>query len=102
LRRDGAGHDTFIVVAFSPAARGSDKPRGAATFQSVSDRQDVGALVCSVFTYLVVVSVRWIKPTHVGSRAHVKIASRIVSYGFTLLTVYFNSGYITQQEVVDP
>ena len=98
MRRDGAGHDTFIVVAFSPAARGSDKPCGAATFQSVSDRQDAGAL----FTYMFVVSVRWIKPTHVGSRAHVKIASRIVSYGFTLLTVYLNSGYIIRQEVVDP
>jgi len=34
----------------------------------------------SVLQFLVVVSVRWIKPTHVGFRAHVKIASRIVSY----------------------
>jgi len=34
----------------------------------------------SFFTILVVVSMRYIKPTHVGFRAHVKIASRIVSY----------------------
>ena len=32
------------------------------------------------FTILVVVSVQQIKPTHVGFRAHVKIASHIVSY----------------------
>ena len=32
------------------------------------------------FTFLVVVSVRYVKPIHVGFRAHVKIASRIVSY----------------------
>jgi len=34
----------------------------------------------SVLHFLVVVSVRYIKLTHVGFRAHVKIASRIVSY----------------------
>ena len=34
----------------------------------------------SVFTFLVVGSVRYIKLTYVGFRAHVKIASRIVSY----------------------
>ena len=34
----------------------------------------------SVLHFLVVVSVRQIKLTHVGFRAHVKIASRIVSY----------------------
>ena len=34
----------------------------------------------SVLQFLVVVSVRKIKPTHVGFRAHVKTASRIVSY----------------------
>ena len=33
----------------------------------------------SVLQFLVVVSVRYIKPTHVGFRAHVEIASRIVS-----------------------
>ena len=37
-------------------------------------------LVFSVLHLLVVGSVRQIKPTHVGFRAHVKIASRIVSY----------------------
>jgi len=36
----------------------------------------------SVFTLLAVGSVRWIKLTHVGFRAHVKIASRIVSYRY--------------------
>jgi len=34
----------------------------------------------SVLQFLVVVSERQIKPTHVGFRAHVKIASRIASY----------------------
>ena len=34
----------------------------------------------SVFHFLVVGSVRLTKLTHVGFRAHVKIASRIVSY----------------------
>jgi len=34
----------------------------------------------SVLHLLVVVSVRQIKLTHVGFRAHIKIASRIVSY----------------------
>jgi len=34
----------------------------------------------SVLQFLVVVSVRWIKLTHVGFRGHVKIASCIVSY----------------------
>ena len=34
----------------------------------------------SVLQFIVVVSVRYIKPTHVGFRAHVKITSRIVSY----------------------
>jgi len=34
----------------------------------------------SVLHFLVVVSVRWIKLTRVGFRAHVKLASRIVSY----------------------
>ena len=37
----------------------------------------------SVLQFLVVVSVRQIKPIHVGFRAHVKIASRIVSYRTT-------------------
>jgi len=37
-------------------------------------------LVFSVLHFLVVVSVRWIQLTHVGFRAHVKIASRIISY----------------------
>ena len=37
-------------------------------------------LVFFRFTLLVVVSVRELKLTHVGFRAHVKIASRIVSY----------------------
>jgi len=37
----------------------------------------------SVLQFLVVVSVRQIKPTYVGFRAHVKIASRIVSYRTT-------------------
>jgi len=37
-------------------------------------------LVFLFYTLLVVVSVREIKLTHVGFRAHVKIASRIVSY----------------------
>ena len=36
----------------------------------------------SVLHFLVVVSVRYIKLTYVGFRAHVKIASRIVSYAF--------------------
>jgi len=39
------------------------------------------------YTFLVVGSVRWIKLTYVGSRAHVKIASRIVSYAFSALTL---------------
>ena len=34
----------------------------------------------SVLHFLVVVSVRYIKLTHVGCRAHVKIASRFLSY----------------------
>ena len=34
----------------------------------------------SVLQFLVVGSVRYIKLTHLGFRAHVKIASRIVSY----------------------
>ena len=34
----------------------------------------------SVLHFLVVVSVRQIKLTHIGFRAHVKIASHIVSY----------------------
>jgi len=34
----------------------------------------------SVLHFLVVGSVRWIKLTYVGFRAHVKTASRIVSY----------------------
>ena len=38
------------------------------------------ALFFSVLQILVVGSVRYIKPTHVGFRANVKIASRIVSY----------------------
>ena len=36
-------------------------------------------------TLLAVGSVRWIKLTHVGFRAHVKIASRIVSYRIVLV-----------------
>jgi len=36
-------------------------------------------LVFSVLQFLVVVSVRYIKPNHVGFRAHVEITSRIVS-----------------------
>jgi len=34
----------------------------------------------SVLHFVVVVSVRWIRLTHIGFRAHVKIASRTVSY----------------------
>jgi len=41
-------------------------------------------LVFSVLHFLVVVSVRQIKLTHVGFRAHVKIASRIVSYALSV------------------
>jgi len=37
-------------------------------------------LFFSVLHFLVVGSVRWIQLTHVGFRAHVKIASRIISY----------------------
>jgi len=37
-------------------------------------------LVCVFLHFLVVGSVRWIELTHVGFRAHVKIASRVVSY----------------------
>jgi len=37
-------------------------------------------LVFLFYNFLVVVSVRYIKATYVGFRAHVKIASRIVSY----------------------
>ena len=37
-------------------------------------------LVFLLLHFLVVGSVREIKPTHIGFRAHVKIASRIVSY----------------------
>jgi len=37
-------------------------------------------LFCLLLHFLVVVSVRWIEATHVGFRAHVKIASRLVSY----------------------
>ena len=40
----------------------------------------------SVFTLLVVGSMRQIKLTHVGFRAHVNIASRIVSYTVLVLT----------------
>jgi len=41
----------------------------------------------SVFTLLVVAFVRQIKLTHVGFRAHVKIASRIVSYRTRYLVI---------------
>jgi len=41
----------------------------------------------SVFHFLVVGSVRYIKLTRVGFRAHVKIASRIVSYRYRLRRV---------------
>ena len=37
-------------------------------------------LLFSFYTFLVVGSMRQIKLTHVGFRAHVNIASRIVSY----------------------
>ena len=43
----------------------------------------------SVFTlFLVVGSVRYIKLTYVGFRAHVKIASRIVSYRIVFNNVF--------------
>ena len=41
------------------------------------------SFVSVFYTFLVVGSVRWIKLTHVGFRAHDKIASRIVSSGDT-------------------
>jgi len=41
-------------------------------------------LLFSFYTFLVVGSMRQIKLTHVGFRAHVKIASRIVSYRMNL------------------
>ena len=41
----------------------------------------------SLFHFLVVGSVRYIKLTRVGFRAHVKIASRIVSYRYILRRV---------------
>ena len=43
----------------------------------------------SVLQFLVVVSMRQIKLTYVGFRAHVKIASRIVSY-----VQYFTSQFL--------
>ena len=40
----------------------------------------IGCFYFLVLQFLVVISVRQIKQTHVGFRAHLKIASRIVSY----------------------
>jgi len=50
------------------------------TFTITSDHIRAYFFSFSVFHFLVVVSVRSIKPTHVGCRAHVTIAFRIVSY----------------------
>jgi len=50
------------------------------TFTVTSSISVFTFLFFSVLQFLVVVSVRYIKLTHVGFRAHVKIASRIVSY----------------------
>ena len=54
------------------------------TFTVISSISVFTFLVFFCFTILVVVFVQQIKLTHVGFRAHVKIASRIVSYLFVI------------------
>ena len=52
----------------------------------------------SVLHFLVVVSVRQIKVTHVGFREHVKIAFRIVSYRIVLIFVHVTHDIVHKAE----
>ena len=72
--------------------------------QTFTVTSSIGCFYFLVFLlqFLVVVSVWYIKPTYVGFRAHVKIASRIVSYSAYVLDSLLEQPFSRSSLVLNP